>query len=1260
MKPLLLLRNAIPRIPIPLPSLNSALFSHDHSSIRHKTIQNNNNKSSMTLVRQLVFFIFTPFIIGLWISLISTMIGTAHALSTRPFAWGNDMFGTLGVEMGIRSASPSNVLTPKNIVNLTLSYQYLKLSEGSGYYSQYLLATTDITSTSSFELLGMGDERYLPSYSTQNVNYPIQESPVPLHLYNSFGNILYVVTSSRVSIAVTKDAAQNYILYSWGDSSNGGLGDGASTFRGYVTIPVQVQMPTPCRKGLKQLTHYDQAFLLCQDSEKQYLYAFGYNNFNQMGVAAGANSTTPISVNLNVFGGKSIVKVVAGHQFSVALTSDSSVYLTGLLYMCFEYPTFTQLTNIPLSAGDHIVDIVVASSHVFMLTNTSKIILYGNKYEYLGRYYTGPQTCPSIVLSDIYYFGSNIRKIAGAGDFALILSDSNNIYAIGDNRFGNLATGNNSDIYGPYLINSWTLSGSDRITEIAVSQLGSYAVIADNGPFCNRILNSDTSVCSGNGKCITQDYCQCKPGYFGRYCEEWTCFGSLKSSSSVCSSQGTCLGLDQCNCTNGYTGNKCENAPFVPSPYTCYGDTGSSSSVCSGHGNCVGNDNCSCHAGYTGLKCDIPICFGILANQSNVCSKHGNCTAPDTCTCKNSNYSGTQCEVYSCYTVSSLSPSVCSGHGQCLSYNQCNCSYGYTGLTCSYFTCYGRLSNDAGVCSGYGNCIGIDQCNCTSGRTGSQCESVQIPSCFGIPSNSALACSRHGRCFSQDTCFCETNYGGNQCELTSCYGLWSNDTKNVCNGKGSCSSVNNCTCQTGYSGDQCQNTILNPQQNADAAAAATTTAIAVGVTVPLVIIIVLVVLIAIIMCVLFFKKKKTSHKKNPSTTDRNENSHVANTQSHLIDLEMNIQQGTTSSSSSSELFNSNSNNNQNNSSIGAGQLATESKAMQSSSSSQMAFIMNENLKTNSEVSDFPSEASMHFSTITGNYGIMDSLNSSNGTHTNSSSSSVMDPMSRYTNLVRIGRGAFGSVFRGNDSKLAGKPKALKVVKFNSLAELNTAMKEGAQLMNLNHPNILKVNDFFVDKDQVLCIDMDYYENGDLSKLTAPNVECPESIVKHIIYQMCDALNFVHTNLKMIHRDVKPSNIFIDKMSQDHVHVILADFGLARANQGSTNNSYAGTPLFMSPELGLGGKYSFNTDVYSLGVAIYQIMTKDVVTSISHLYFDEECDAKEFLRNKLSEPGIYSKELIEIVVSMLEKSSSKRPSAGDVIKDPYFSDIHNVM
>ncbi|EFC50853.1 predicted protein, partial [Naegleria gruberi] len=189
---------------------------------------------------------------------------------------------------------------------------------------------------------------------------------------------------------------------------------------------------------------------------------------------------------------------------------------------------------------------------------------------------------------------------------------------------------------------------------------------------------------------------------------------------------------------------------------------------------------------------------------------------------------------------------------------------------------------------------------------------------------------------------------------------------------------------------------------------------------------------------------------------------------------------------------------------------------------------------------------------------------------------------------KIGEGAFGSVFKAFDTK-QNKTKALKIIKYSSAEELNGMMKEGSQLMNIDHENIIKVNDFFVDNSQLLCIDMDFYSNGDLLKLMNDTEWCSERKVKQIIYQICDALNFVHTKLKVIHRDVKPSNIFIRDLDSDNIHVVLADFGLAKASMGSVDRSYAGTPLYMSLELATGGKYSFNTDIYSLGVAIYQIM-----------------------------------------------------------------------
>ncbi|EFC41168.1 predicted protein [Naegleria gruberi] len=290
--------------------------------------------------------------------------------------------------------------------------------------------------------------------------------------------------------------------------------------------------------------------------------------------------------------------------------------------------------------------------------------------------------------------------------------------------------------------------------------------------------------------------------------------------------------------------------------------------------------------------------------------------------------------------------------------------------------------------------------------------------------------------------------------------------------------------------------------------------------------------------------------------------------------------------------------------------------------------------------DFPSDASMFLTPLVSVSG-------------SSSNNESFNPLSRYLDLVRIGQGAFGSVFRAMDSK-TNTMKAIKVMRYQSNEELNGFMKEGTQLMNVSHPNILKVNDFFISQDNLLCIDMDFYEKGDLVQLTYDSFICSEKILLQIIYQMLNALNFIHTSMKLIHRDIKPSNIFIKSIDNDHIEIVIADFGLARADQGSAHKSYAGTPLFMSPELGYGGKYYFNTDIYSLGVTLYQIMTKDTQTSISQLLITKDkIEVNAILKQKFEECKIYSSNLIDLVISMLEKDLTIRPQAKTLLNNPLF-------
>ncbi|EFC39768.1 predicted protein [Naegleria gruberi] len=264
-----------------------------------------------------------------------------------------------------------------------------------------------------------------------------------------------------------------------------------------------------------------------------------------------------------------------------------------------------------------------------------------------------------------------------------------------------------------------------------------------------------------------------------------------------------------------------------------------------------------------------------------------------------------------------------------------------------------------------------------------------------------------------------------------------------------------------------------------------------------------------------------------------------------------------------------------------------------------------------------------------------------------------DVLSRYINMVRIGQGAFGSVFKVTDTKCGNKIKAVKFVKFESFTDLNTIMKEASQFSNIRHPNILIINDYFITKDNLLCMDMDYFENGDLTRFTKKET-CSEDIIRKIMKQVLSALDYVHSELSIIHRDIKPSNIFIRNLSGNDIEVVLADFGLAKKHQEMKGHSYAGTPLFMSPEIALGSCYSFNTDIFSLGVSIYQIMTKDETISIGNLLMgNQSANAVSILTKQMEAEQQYSNELMEIVIKMLDRNQETRPSARQILQMPYF-------
>jgi hypothetical protein len=194
---------------------------------------------------------------------------------------------------------------------------------------------------------------------------------------------------------------------------------------------------------------------------------------------------------------------------------------------------------------------------------------------------------------------------------------------------------------------------------------------------------------------------------------------------------------------------------------------------------------------------------------------------------------------------------------------------------------------------------------------------------------------------------------------------------------------------------------------------------------------------------------------------------------------------------------------------------------------------------------------------------------------------------RYRMVGLIGRGGMGEVYRADDLKV-GQPVALKFLPVHVERDperLDRFLNEVRMSLRVTHPNVCRVFDL-AQIDERHFLSMEFVDGEDLASLLRRIGRLPEDKAIEIARQLCAGLSAAHDE-GVLHRDLKPANIMIDGRGRAKI----ADFGLAGATGGiEGRDARAGTPQYMAPEQVAGGVLTERTDIYALGLVLYEMFT----------------------------------------------------------------------
>ena len=243
--------------------------------------------------------------------------------------------------------------------------------------------------------------------------------------------------------------------------------------------------------------------------------------------------------------------------------------------------------------------------------------------------------------------------------------------------------------------------------------------------------------------------------------------------------------------------------------------------------------------------------------------------------------------------------------------------------------------------------------------------------------------------------------------------------------------------------------------------------------------------------------------------------------------------------------------------------------------------------------------------------------------------------SRYRIIALLGKGGMGEVYRADDLTL-GQPVALKFLPDEAARDENLVERfknEVRIARRVSHPNVCRVYDVG-DMEGHTFFTMEYVDGEDLASLLRRIGRLPEDKALDIARQLCAGLAAAHTK-GVLHRDLKPANIMLDGRGQ----VVITDFGLAGVvDQIQGAEVRSGTPAYMAPEQLAGKEVSTRSDIYSLGLVLYEVFTG------RRAFSEKPAEKLRTGDRTLSRPSTVVKDLNPVIERVILRCLETEPSA----------------